>query len=306
MAEKLFFGIDGGGTYSRIALINEKNEIISSAEAGSTNIYSVSIEEACGNIAILLDSALQNAGLVINDIASGCMGSAGLGREDDLAVYRGFFVKLFGGKFPVKLCSDAEILLCGGLRETEGYCLIAGTGSIAMGRSKTGEIVRAGGHGYLLGDEGGAAWTGRIAVSRILRSLENRDLKTGMLDAILKRAGLGSSDELVKYINITADKAKTAALAPVVSEAAESGDELALDIINKGADELALLVKSVRERSLQIRNQKIILAGGAIENDHLLRENVTKAIKKYCPDMEITLPQGTALEGACLLALNQR
>src|SRR6185295_15070940 len=45
-----------------------------------------------------------------------------------------------------------------------GVVLIAGTGSIAYGRNEEGEEDRAGGWGYLIGDEGSAVWCGLEAL----------------------------------------------------------------------------------------------------------------------------------------------
>ncbi len=46
-------------------------------------------------------------------------------------------------------------------RMPSGVLLIAGTGSIALGRDEDGRLLRAGGLGPLLGDEGSAFWIGR-------------------------------------------------------------------------------------------------------------------------------------------------
>lgn len=45
------------------------------------------------------------------------------------------------------LCNDGETLLVGALESTEGYCLIAGTGSLALARDREGRTARAGGLG---------------------------------------------------------------------------------------------------------------------------------------------------------------
>src|ERR671922_279575 len=42
-----------------------------------------------------------------------------------------------------------------------GALLLAGTGSIVLGRDARGRLVRAGGLGPLIGDEGSAFWLGR-------------------------------------------------------------------------------------------------------------------------------------------------
>jgi N-acetylglucosamine kinase-like BadF-type ATPase len=302
MSAAYYFGIDGGGTHSRLAIVDETGTVLIRERAGSTNIYSVSKEEVFSNLETLLNSALNAAGLQKKDLAAGCLGSAGLGRPGEAAIFRGFFDALLRPGFPVTLCTDGEILLCGGLRGIEGYCLIAGTGSLALGRSAAGRLVRVGGHGYMLGDEGAAAWIGKTAIARILRSEEGRDVETAMLGDILASCKLAESTDLIRYVHHEADKAAIAALAPVVTAAARKGDPLSLDILHIGAAELALLVKSVLARSPWITRRELVLAGGVIEHDEILGGALRNILAGDFPDLVLCEPQGTALEGACILA----
>ncbi|MDR2418620.1 MAG: hypothetical protein LBD79_06160 [Treponema sp.] len=299
-----FFGIDGGGTRSRIAIINRAEETLAFCQAGSTNIYSVSEAVVFENLATLLNSALQQAGIARDALAGGCIGSAGLSRQNELRLFRGWFDILLGADFPVKFCTDGEILLYGGLDGPEGYCLIAGTGSLALARSRDGTLTRAGGFGYLLGDEGAAAWIGKSAIARCLRSEEARDLPTCMTAALLSTCKLSNSSDLIRYVHHDANKADIAALAPLVTAAAHNGDALALDILRSGAAELALLVRSLIARTPHITNRTLVLAGGVMEHDEIVREHLTTLLVTEYPNIAPITPRRNALEGACLLALS--
>ena len=156
----------------------------------------------------------------------------------------------------------------------------------------------------MLGDEGSAAWIGRTAIARTIGSLENRDLATNILPAILEAAGLAQSGDLIRYVHHDADKAKIATLAPIVSDAAGKGDPLALDILSTGAGELALLVKSVIGQSPWINRKELVLAGGVIENDRILRNGVEKILGRDFPALKVSAPKGSALEGASMLAIS--
>jgi N-acetylglucosamine kinase-like BadF-type ATPase len=74
-------------------------------------------------------------------------------------------------------------------------------------------------------------------------------MASALLPALLEAAQLDGGADLVRYVHHDADKAAIAALAPAVTAAARGGDPLALDILRTGAGELALLVRSVIERS---------------------------------------------------------
>lgn len=60
-----------------------------------------------------------------------------------------------------RVISDAEAAFLGALGDRPGILVLAGTGSIVLGRSRRGRWARAGGLGPLLGDEGSAFWIGR-------------------------------------------------------------------------------------------------------------------------------------------------
>jgi N-acetylglucosamine kinase-like BadF-type ATPase len=305
MKGSFYFGIDGGGTRSRIAVCDGSGTIVARVEGGSTNIYSVSSGEAFKNIEAVLNSALRTCSLTRDDLCGGCLGSAGLGRNAERELFRGFFNALLGEGVPVQLCTDAELLLAGGLGCGEGYCLIAGTGSVALGRSLDGMLVRAGGFGYLLGDEGAAAWIGKTAIARSLRSIEDRDLPTCMPERITTACALEEPSDLIRYVHRDADKAAVAALAPLVTQAAREGDPLALDILGTGAAELALLVHSVAKRSPRIKNRELVLAGGVIEHDEILTGKLKSLLASQEGSLALAEPRGSALDGACLLARGQ-
>src|SRR5262245_60888036 len=61
----------------------------------------------------------------------------------------------------VEVMSDAQAAFLGALGDRPGLLILAGTGSIVIGRDGRGRWTRAGGLGPLLGDEGSAFWIGR-------------------------------------------------------------------------------------------------------------------------------------------------
>ncbi|MCF7946915.1 MAG: hypothetical protein K9K80_03200 [Spirochaetia bacterium] len=297
MGSSFYFGIDGGGTRSRIAIVDLSGKIISKAEGYSTSIYSVSKEEVKSNL-------LQLFALVRNDVSlqslqGGCIGSAGLARKHEREVFTSIFKEILPNT-PVLCCSDGEILLSGGLMAKEGYCLISGTGSLALGRQMDGTVKRAGGLGYMLGDEGSAWWIGHEALVRSLRSIEGRDLHTLMLPELVRACSLQDPDELVNHIHYTAKKSDIASLAPLVTKYADNGDVLAMDILHLAAEELSNLVVSVQIDA--ITNNELVLAGGVMEHDHIVTDQLKSILGKKLPQVKIVPAKGTALDGACLLA----
>jgi N-acetylglucosamine kinase-like BadF-type ATPase len=104
----------------------------------------------------------------------------------------------------VRVISDVEAAYLGALGAGAGILLLAGTGSMALGRDARGRWARAGGWGPLLGDEGSAFWIGRewlratmatTSFTRARRVLESPDPVAriaGLAPDVLRRARHGS------------------------------------------------------------------------------------------------------------------
>ncbi|MDT4762143.1 N-acetylglucosamine kinase [Sphaerochaeta sp. PS] len=296
----IYYGLDGGGTRCRLAIWNEEKQIIYQDEGASSNPYAVGFEQAAKNVLLLLDKARGQQILQGMSIKAFCFGSAGLARQVEQAKWKAVFDSYFMEDFPRVLVSDAEILLTGSHLDVSGIALIAGTGSICMGRNDRGETVRSGGLGSALGDEGSAWWIAIQAVRRTLRSKEGRDLETTMDGTIRSFFHLGDLQECVPFFNDkNLAKATVAQFAPYVTSFADKGDPLAKAILKEAAEELVHLVISVQSRLAMPFRQRLTLAGGVLEQDKTIRALFLKGL----PSEIVVCPtKGTALEGALVLA----
>jgi len=122
-----------------------------------------------------------------------------------------------------------------------GVLVNAGTGSIAYARAPDGEIHRAGGYGWQLGDEGGGYWLGRRALELAARAQDGRGEGSTLLARLLAALGLQQFDDLVRW-TATATPAQVAALAPHVLNAAREGEVVAQRAVGDAARELGELV----------------------------------------------------------------
>jgi N-acetylglucosamine kinase-like BadF-type ATPase len=298
----LYYGLDGGGTRCRLAIWDENKQLLYKDEGESSNVYAVGFEQAKSNVRALLEKAAKDPLLENSEILALCFGSAGLGRETEKARWLSFFESQGTKPFPKLLCSDAEIMLAGSLNEPTGIGLIAGTGSICIGRNEEGITVRAGGMGTALGDEGSAWWIAKEAVRRTLRSKENRDLPTTMESTIHAFFHLESLYDCIPFFNNkNLTKAAVAEFAPFVSVAASQNDPLAQAILEEAATELASLVISVESRLGGKFLHRLTLGGGVLDNDKTIRKQF---LEKLPPSLVVCPNRGTALEGAGILAFS--
>ena len=138
----------------------------------------------------------------------------------------------------VAITNDAEFALAG-LDSGPGVALIAGTGSIALGRDASGRMIQVGGWGHLLGDEGSAYDIGRRAAQAAARAADGRGPTTALLQLVLERWGLTAPRSMIDHAYLTQEKAPIASLAPGVLALARRGDHVARAIRRQACEELA-------------------------------------------------------------------
>src|ERR1035437_989558 len=151
---RFFLGVDGGGTSTNIAIINEAGDLIAESEGGPSNPLRVGVENAVSNIIKASDAACDLGGISRGDIVAATLGLAGVRRMDIRERVRDSFIE----KLKVRrthVTTDAEIALYGTTMGKPGAVVIAGTGSICLGVNDAGEKAIAGGWGPIAGDEGG-------------------------------------------------------------------------------------------------------------------------------------------------------
>jgi glucosamine kinase len=147
---------------------------------------------------------------------------------------------------PVHVTGDADTARHGAFLGAPGIVVIAGTGSVALGWD--GErFAYAGGHGYLLGDEGSAHWIGREAVRAALRFEEQTGGSESIFRTVTQATG-PDLDALIGELNAhPADRGRLAVLAPAVTALAAHDPE-AQRIVRCAAEHLVTLAESVRRR----------------------------------------------------------
>jgi N-acetylglucosamine kinase-like BadF-type ATPase len=147
---------------------------------------------------------------------------------------------------PVYVTGDADTAQAGAFLGGPGVVVIAGTGSMAFGRN--GERrARAGGHGFLLGDEGSAYWIGRAAARAALR-WEDRLGGSERIHRMVRAATGTDLEALVRDVTShPAERSRLTALAPALTALAAEDPEAAR-ITRQAAEHLAALAQSVRDR----------------------------------------------------------
>ncbi len=267
---KLFLGVDGGQSGTSAVIGDESGRILGIGEAGPCNHAAagegrVKLERAVsGSVAAACVQAGLDAAKV--EFEAACLGMSG-GPDDKREILAGM---LRAGQLIVT--NDAVIALSGAMGGGQGTIVIAGTGSIGFGRNAGGRTARAGGWGYVFGDEGGGFDIARQAVRAALRMEEGWGPPTSLREVLLEATGSVSANEaLHRFYTPEWPRSRVASLAPLVDEAARSGDRVALEILNRAAQDLAYLAGSVRVRLWQPGDEvEVAYIGGVFASGILL------------------------------------
>lgn len=262
-------GLDIGGSKTR-GIRWQDGAVQVDAAVGSANVQNVSRQEAAANLAELF-GILGGSG-----VAQVFAGSGGIDTPEDAEALAALITPHVPGA-RVTVVHDTRLLLAAGGART-GVAVIAGTGSAAWGRNADDAEARAGGWGYLLGDEGSGYWLGREAVRHSLRRM-NQGLAPDMLtDALLTECGLAEPSELIAHFHGNTGRRYWAAMSPLVFRAAAKGHPESLTMIDTAARDLAeLAVTCARQLRL---SGPIVLGSGLGQNQPPLQEAFRKHVAK--------------------------
>ena len=296
-------GVDGGGSKTRAVVVDAQGVERGSALAGCANAHRVGVERAIAEIVAATQQAAQAAGARL-PFAAAWLGLAGLDSPADHATLAPILAALTSAPQRLRLTNDAELLLSA-LPSQVGVALIAGTGSIAVGRNAVGEAVRVGGWGHALGDEGSGYALGGAALAAAVRYADGRGEATALLERILAHWGLRTASDLIGKVYSGAnvgDLALVAQAAPVVFEAARAGDAVAQRIVQRGAEELAHAALIVGERlgfgAEAARPLPLALGGSLLLRVGEYRAATLQAISQRRMLGEVTLVEQPALSAA--------
>ncbi|MGE5576464.1 MAG: N-acetylglucosamine kinase [Syntrophothermus sp.] len=300
---QIFLGVDGGGTKTLWVAANAAGKVFGSGSLGPSNLQVVGEGRLRRLLAEVVHQAESATGCHPGAWQGVCLGLAGVGRPGDRELVEEMLREQ--GLSRIQVVSDAHVALAGALGGQPGAVVIAGTGSIAYGANAAGATARAGGWGYLLGDEGSGYAIGRAAIARSLQALDGRGAPTGLGAAISAHFGLIELTEIINRVyGGTLDRSEIASLVPLVDKAAADGDQVAGAVLAEAGGELALLAKAVLER-LAMPGGAVATVGGVLLGSRGVREAFTRRLAELWPGAAVVLPKFWPAVGAVILAARQ-
>lgn len=263
-----FLGVDGGQSGTTAVIGDGEGKIVAWASAGPCN--HVSGDEARAKFLRVMreciSQAADRAGVDDRRFKAAGFGMSG-GPADKASLLR----ELIEAEHWI-ITHDAAIALAGATAGEPGIVAIAGTGSIVFGQNTRGETARAGGWGYLFGDEGSAFDIAKQAIRAVMREHEGWGGKTILTPALIESTAAPGAGEMLHLFYTPAwPRQRVAELAQLVDRIAEEGDPTAVSILQNAARELALHIGSVRRQLWSDQEStRVSWAGGVFRSRILL------------------------------------
>ncbi|HMO81508.1 MAG TPA: BadF/BadG/BcrA/BcrD ATPase family protein [Pyrinomonadaceae bacterium] len=301
---QLYLGVDGGGTKTHIALMDATGAVRSEGFSGPSNPLRVGVETAVSNIIKAISEACDRGGLSRGDILAATLGLAGVRRADLRQRIRDSFLeRLRVGH--IEVVTDAEIALYAATEGKPGLVVIAGTGSICLGRNAKGKTAIAGGWGPLAGDEGGGVGIARLALQAVAKASDGRGIST----VLSRRAAeyfraSGPENLIVAIYSPQVDNSRIAGFARLVVESALANDAVAVNIIKEAGFELGLAACAVIEK-LGLKRYKVPVGcvGSLFKAGDVLKGPMIEVIHTVAPKAVLTEPLMPPAHAAALMAL---
>lgn len=268
----LYLGVDGGQSATKALIGDSTGRILGRGRAGPCNHVGAAEGRAklIGAVRGAVGEALEEAGerWARTRFRAACFGMSG-GPADK----REILAELIAAE-RLDCLTDADTALLGGTAGRPGAVVIAGTGSIALARDAQGRTARAGGWGYVFGDEGGAFDIVRRALRAALRQEEGWGPETELGARLLDACRASDANDLMhRFYTEEYPRSRVAALAPLVDETARDGDRVAREILRQAGRALAGYGAAVRGKLFAPDEATpVVHVGGAFRSD-LLRES---------------------------------
>lgn len=303
----MILAVDGGGTKTQILFADDGGSVLAEGFGGPMLWNEANFDQSLSN----LTEAIKDASTKINQqmpvFSKAVLGIAGLDSISEINNAKNKYSEALRAKIDgeIILVNDMLIALLAGTDKDNAVVLNAGTGSSCFGFNQNKQNAKAGGLDFILSDEGSAFFIGQEILKAAVRSADGRSKKTILEDLVKQHFSVSDMSEIkTKIYGNNFHKAHIAKLSFLIIQAANSGDEVAQNILQTAIKELALAVKAVVVKlGLGREEFDLVLTGGLFTNATIHPQTFGAIIKTMFPMVKIIIPTNPPVFGALKLAL---
>ncbi|MBE6676656.1 MAG: hypothetical protein E7594_07440 [Ruminococcaceae bacterium] len=291
---KYYLGIDGGGTKTELCLADKDGTILSSALFGASNPNDIGLDATCALLSEGIDKVTDGYDRADISVFAGIAGAA---TGDHAARIADFLRSL--GFAKADAASDVRSCLAACLGDADGISVIMGTGSVAYAQCD-GQLLRAGGYGYLLCDAGSGFALGQGAILAALQAEDGSGAPTLLRDMVADACGKSHVlDALSDFYR--GGKAEIARYAPLIFDAHEKGDAVATEILVRNVHAVANLIRAIGAR-MGKDHVRAVLCGGLTAKSEVILPILRDALASDARTYSLSVSEAAPVQGALYLA----
>ena len=308
-ASPLLLGADVGNSKTDLALLRADGELLAAVRGPTASHQAVGLEAGADALGALRDRALGGAGLdpaaSRPDLAVVC--AAGADFPDEVRrLTRLYERRALAATVVVR--NDTHAALRAGTDAGWGAAVVCGAGINCLGVAPDGREARFAALGPTSGDWGGGGALGMEALAAAVRARDGRGPRTALERLVPARFGLRRPiDVTLAIYRGRLDEERILDLAPDVFAAAGEGDGVARAILDRLADEVAVMaVAALRRLHLLRRRPPVVLAGGLFRaDDSAFLGRIADGVERAAPGARVERLTAPPVLGAALLALDR-
>ena len=299
--------VDGGNSKTDVALVAADGRLLAAVRGPSTSHQEVGLATGTAGLVGLVESAARAAGLdpTARPVAAvGVHTIAGADYRSDVRRLEAALRRTGLSERDI-VVNDTIGALWAGSSSGWGIVLICGEGINGAAIAPDGRLVRFDGVGDISGDWGGGHSVGMAGLAAAVRAADGRGPATSLRRIVPAHFGFNRPAALTRalYEGRIAER-RTSELSPLVFAAAGDGDAVARSIVDRLADELAVMAIALARRTgMTGLAVETVLAGGVFQaTDAAFYERLKGAARAVVPGasfvrLDVPPVAGAALHG---------
>lgn len=300
--------VDGGNSKTDVALVAADGRLLAAVRGGTVSHQQVGLDTGADRLLALVREARSIAGHDPDQRARQavyCL--AGADSPGDIArLTRAFAARPMADDGQV--VNDAFAPVRAGSDRGWGVAVICGAGVNAAGVGPDGRTARFAALGEATGDWGGGGDVAMAGLGAAVRARDGRGPRTMLERGVPEHFGRRRPvDVATAFERNEITYGELRSLAPVVFRASAAGDAVARSIVDRLADELALMAVVIARRLGLVRaDPDVVLAGGLFHADDARFEaRIASGIHAVVPAARVARLRALPVTGAALLALDR-
>ena len=311
--------IDGGNSKTEVALVAADGTLLASGRGPGANQEHVGIDGAMRILGEIITDVAGRAGLAPGGLVathtSSCLAGADLPEEEEQLAAA---LQRQGWSLTSAVANDTFAVLRAGLTPAPGQpawgvAVTCGAGVNCVGLAPDGRTTRFLALGRLTGDWGGGYYLGQEVMWWSMRAEDGRGRDTALRPAAAAYFGLPTVRDVAIAIHVgRIAKPELIGLTTVLFEAASAGDEVAQGLLERLAEEVAVMALTAMRRlgladpeTQDAPGTPVVLGGGLLAARHpLLTAAIERRIAATAPGAVPRVTDIPPVVGAALLGLD--